>query len=145
MENLDVEQTCKILNRIMEYELAGVVRYTHYSLMVTGPYRIPIVQFMKEQAAESLLHAQQAGELLTGLLGHPSQNIADIKETHKHSIRDILEESLDHEMFALNLYKELLTSVEDCSIYLEEYARTMIGQEEQHTMELRKMLRDYSA
>ena len=145
MENLDVEQTCKILNRIMEYELAGVVRYTHYSLMVTGPYRIPIVQFMKEQAAESLLHAQQAGELLTGLLGHPSQNIADIKETHKHSIRDILEESLDHEMFALTLYKELLTAVADCSIYLEEYARTMIGQEEQHTMELRKMLRDYSA
>ena len=73
MHDLNVDETCSILNQIMEYELAGVVRYTHYSLMVTGPYRIPIVQFMKEQAQESLDHAQQAGELITGLNGHPNQ------------------------------------------------------------------------
>ena len=126
-------------------ELAGVVRYTHYSLMVTGPYRIPIVDFMKAQASESLVHAQQAGELLTGLEGHPSQQIAEIQETHKHAIRDILEESLEHELFALGLYKSLLETVENSSVYLEEYARTMIGQEEAHTIELRKMLRDYSS
>ena len=131
MEDLDVGLTCKILNRIMEYELAGVVRYTHYSLMVTGPYRIPIVQFMKEQAAESLMHAQQAGELLTGLLGHPSQQIAEIKETHKHSIRDILEESLDHELYALSLYKRLLEAVEEevakDHTYDAEYDTTITG------------------
>ena len=144
MEDLDLARTCEILNKIMEYELAGVVRYTHYSLMVTGPYRIPIVDFMKAQASESLVHAQQASELLTGLEGHPSQQIAEIKETHKHAIRDILEESLEHEVFALGLYKELLQVVENRSVYLEEYSRTMIGQEEAHTIELRKMLRDYS-
>ena len=144
MDDLNLKATCEILNKIMEYELAGVVRYTHYSLMVTGPYRIPIVDFMKEQAAESLLHAQQAGELLTGLEGHPSQSIAEINETHKHSIKDILEESLEHELVALGLYKDLLGVVENRSVYLEEYARTMIGQEEAHSIELRKMLRDYS-
>lgn len=144
MQDLDVQKTCEILNRIMEYELAGVVRYTHYSLMVTGPYRIPIVEFMQAQATESLTHAQQAGELLTGLEGHPSQQIAQINETHQHTIRDILEESLEHETVALNLYKDLLETVQDASVYLEEYARTMIGQEEVHSMELRKMLRDYS-
>ena len=144
MHDLDVEKTCTILNQIMEYELAGVVRYTHYSLMVTGPYRIPIVQFMKEQAAESLVHAQQAGELLTGLDGHPSQKIAKILETNNHSIKDILEESLDHEMHALGLYKKLLNEVEGSSIYLEEYARGLIGQEEQHQLELKKMLKDFS-
>lgn len=144
MLDLDIQKTCEILNQIMEYELAGVVRYTHYSLMVTGPYRIPIVQFMKEQAAESLVHAQQAGELITGLNGHPNQSIAAIDETHQHSVKDLLQESLEHELRALNLYKELLGIVSDASVYLEEYARTMIGQEELHTMELRKMLRDYS-
>jgi bacterioferritin len=144
MDDLNLQNTCEILNKIMEYELAGVVRYTHYSLMVTGPYRIPIVDFMKAQATESLQHAQQAGELLTGLEGHPSQRIAEINETHKHTIRDILEESLEHEIVALGLYKKLLGMVTDRSIYLEEYARTMIGQEEAHTIELRKMLRDYS-
>ena len=145
MQDLNEQSTCEILNSIMEYELAGVVRYTHYSLMVTGPYRIPIVQFLKDQATESLLHAQSAGELLTGLDGHPSQRIAHIEETNKHSIKDILQESLEHEQQALSLYKELLDIVDGASIYLEEYARTMIGQEEQHVLELRKMLRDYSS
>ena len=144
MKDSDLKLTCEILNRIMEYELAGVVRYTHYSLMVTGPYRIPIVDFMKQQANESLVHAQQAGELLTGLLGHPSQQIATIEESNDHGIHSILQESLEHETTALNLYRQLLSSVEGKSVYLEEYARGMISQEEEHTMELKKMLRDYS-
>ena len=143
MEELNLEQTCQILNRIMEYELAGVVRYTHYALMVTGPYRQPIVDFMQAQANESLVHAQQAGELLTGLGGHPSQGIATIEETNQHDIYSLLTESLSHERAALSIYRELLREVSEKSIYLEEYARQMIGQEELHTLELTKMLRDY--
>lgn len=143
MEELDVKKTCKILKRIMEYELAGVVRYTHYALMITGPNRIPIVDFMKSQAQESLDHAQQAGEILTGLEGHPSLGIADIEETNQHDVKPILLESLEHEQNAVRLYKDLLEAVNGSSVYLEEYARSMIGAEELHTMELRKMLRDY--
>jgi len=144
MQELNIEKTCEILNRVLEYELAGVVRYTHYALMVTGPHRLPIVQFMNGQAAESLVHAQQAGEIITGLDGHPNQGIAEIEETHKHDIHTLLTESLTHEMLALNLYKELLEEVSEASVYLEEYARQMIGQEELHTLELRKMLRDFN-
>lgn len=143
MRDLDVDATVRILNQIMEYELAGVVRYTHYALMVTGPYRQPIVTFLKEQAAESLMHAEQAGELITGLEGHPSLEIATIEESHKHDLRAILEESLGHEQTALDLYKELLDIVKDASIHLEEYTRGQIGAEEQHVIELKKMLRDY--
>ena len=141
---MNTQKVNDLLNEIMEYELAGVVRYTHSLIMVTGPYRIPIVEFLKNQANESLVHAQQAGEILTGLEGHPSQKIANIEETNQHSIHDILEESLEHEIHALSLYVKLLDAVEGASVYLEEYARTMIGQEEQHVIELRKMLRDYS-
>ena len=146
MENnqLNSLKVTDILNKIMEYELAGVVRYTHYSLMIAGPHRLPIVEFLKEQANESLLHAQQAGELLTGIDGHPSQKIAEIVETNNHSINDILQESLAHELNALSLYKELLNEVEGSSVYLEEYARGLIGQEEQHQLELKKMLKDFS-
>lgn len=144
MEELNESIVCDILNQIMEYELAGVVRYTHSSLMVSGPNRIPIVEFLQAQANESLTHAQQAGELLTGLDGHPSQKISKIVESNQHSIEDILKESLEHEEHALGLYKKLLENVENASIYLEEYARTMIGQEEQHSLELKKMLKDYS-
>ena len=142
--NINTKEVISLLNEIMEYELAGVVRYPHYSLMVTGPHRLPIVDFLKEQASESLVHAQQAGEVLTGLDGHPSQKIAVIEETHNHSIRDILEESLEHELQALNLYRQLLKKVEGSSVYLEEYTRGLIGQEEQHQLELKKMLKDFS-
>jgi len=145
VKDLDTKKTCDLLSRIMEFELAGVVRYTHYSLMVFGPNRIPIVAFMKAQASESLLHAQQAGEILTGLGGHPSVRIASIKESNKHTVKDILEESLSHEKEALDLYKTLLETVEDRSIYLEEFARTQIGAEELHGLELRKMLKDICA
>ncbi|WP_435182866.1 ferritin-like domain-containing protein [Cylindrospermopsis raciborskii G7] len=144
MRELDHPKTIDILNTIMEFELAGVVRYTHYSLMVTGPNRLPIVAFFKAQASESLLHAQQVGEILTGLDGHPTLRIAQMEETFKHSVKDILQESLIHEGKALDMYKSLLKNVTDASIYLEEFARNMIGQEEMHNLELKKMLRDFS-
>lgn len=143
MKDLDREKTIEILNQIMEFELAGIVLYTHYSLMVTGPNRIPIVQFFQEQATESLNHAQQVGEILTGLEGHPSLKIAPIEESNKHNLKTILTESLSHEQKALELYKQLLNTVQDASVYLEEFARSMIGQEELHNIEIKKMLRDF--
>jgi bacterioferritin len=143
MKDLDQDKAIELLRSLMEFELAGVVRYTHYALMVTGPNRIPIVDFFKAQATESLLHAQQVGEILTGLEGHPSLQIAPMEETYKHSVKNILEESLAHEKKALELYKKLLDIVEDASVYLEEFARTMIGTEELHNIEIKKMLRDF--
>ena len=123
---------------------AGVVRYAHSSLMISGPFRIPIVQFLQEQANESLTHALQAGEFITGFDGHPSQKISQIKENHNHSIQQILQESLEHEQHAIALYKKLLEEVADASVMLEEYARGQIGQEEQHALEIKKMLRDFA-
>ena len=133
-----------VLNEILKAELSGVVRYTHYSLVITGPNRLPLVDFMKAQAAESLIHAQQAGEILTGLGGHPDQGIAPIEESHDHAIDVILRESIGHERRSLDLYRQLLGLTESSSIYLEEYARGQIGQEELHMIEMNKLLRDYS-
>ena len=141
---IDVERVAPILNEIMLAELAGVIRYTHYSLVITGPNRLPLVDFMNAQAEESLLHARQAGEILTGLGGHPDQGIGAIEESHDHSIETILKESIAHERRALGLYRDLLAVAEDNSIYLEEYARSQIGAEELHVIELNKLLRDYS-
>ena len=142
--HIDTDAVNPVLNEIMKAELAGVVRYTHYALVITGPNRLPLVDFMKAQAAESLDHAQQAGEILTGLGGHPDQGIAPIEESHDHSIDRILNESIAHERRALDLYRQLLSLTENRSIYLEEYARCQIGQEELHVIEMNKLLRDYS-
>ena len=143
MKELKRNSVNEILNDIIECEMAGVVRYAHSSLMITGPYRRPIVEFLQEQANESLQHALQAGELITGFGGHPSQKIAYIKETHNHSILKILQESLEHEEHAVTIYKKLLDEVSDKSVMLEEYAREKIGMEEQHALEIEKMLRDF--
>jgi len=126
-DDLNLKEVCTTLNEIMEYELAGVVRYTHSALMVVGPHRMPIVSFLQEQANESLQHAQQAGELLTGLDGHPSQKIAKIVETNNHSIKDILEESLEHELHALGLYKKLLTMLNNNEIESFKYSAYNTG------------------
>ncbi len=137
----DKDAAIRILNRVLELELAGVVRYTHYALMVYGYNRIPIVGWLNAQADESLLHARQAGELITSLGGHPSLGIGPLLETHRHDIGDILRESLAHEGEALKAYYELLDCTRDRDVRLEEYARTQIAEEQTHLDEVDKMLR----
>jgi bacterioferritin len=129
------------LNTILENELAGVVRYTHYALMIYGHNRIPIVKWLRDQSTESLTHANIAGEHITTLGGHPSLKISSLLETHQHSINDILKESLAHEKAQLKNYHGLLKLVEGKSVFLEEYAREMICDEEAHISEVEKMLR----
>ncbi len=119
MKELNTDKVIYLLNQIRELEMAGVVRYAHSSLMVTGPYRLPIVQFLQEQANESLAHALQAGELITGFGGHPSQKIAVIEENHDHGVLQILKESLEHEQQAVMMYTKLFTEVADARIMLE--------------------------
>jgi bacterioferritin len=133
--------TIAILNQILERELAGVVRYTHYSFLVFGFGRIPIVSWLREQAAESLLHAQQAGEMVTMLGAYPSLEIAPLLDSHKTDISSILRESKEAEAGALALYRQLLATVEGKSVTLEEFARQMIYAEEIHASEVDKMLR----
>lgn len=138
---MDKQTVLTTLNRIMELELAGVVRYTHYALMVYGYNRIPIVGWLEKNAEEGLAHARAAGELVTWLGGHPSLGIGPLLESHKHDIGDILRESLEHEGEALRAYYELLDLVREQDVRLEEYARDMIAQEIAHQDEVNKMLR----
>jgi len=141
MPELDKNKAVELLNRILEHELAGVVRYTHYSLLVFGYNRIPIVAWLREQAAESLMHAHQAGEMITHLGAYPSLAIGPLLDTHRHDIGAILRESLEAEGQALALYKKLLLAVEGRSVMLEEYARQMVQAEELHAGDVDKMLR----
>jgi bacterioferritin len=141
MGELNKDKAVGLLNRILEQELAGVVRYTHYSLLVFGFNRIPIVEWLREQATESLTHAQQAGEMITHLGAYPSLTIGPLLDTHRTDIGTILRESLASEGQALALYKELLLVVEGKSVMLEEYARQMVQAEELHAGDVDKMLR----
>lgn len=141
MDMIDKDLAIATLNQILELELAGVVRYTHYSLMVYGYNRIPIVSWLKSNAEEGLAHAHKAGELVTLLGGHPSLKIGTLLETANHDIGDILRESLEHEKVVLVSYYHLLKIATGKSVLLEEYAREMITLEELHLDQVNKMLR----
>jgi bacterioferritin len=141
MKQLDTDLAVSVLNRLLEAELAGVVRYTHYSFLVFGFGRIPIVSWLREQADESLVHAQQAGEWITTLGAYPSLTIGPLLDSHQTDIGAMLRESLETEGRALKLYRELLDVVQGASVGLEEYARKMIEAEEMHAAEVDKMLR----
>jgi bacterioferritin len=140
-QSFDQAAAVALLNEILETELAGVVRYTHYALMIFGHSRIPIVSWLRAEATTSLMHANEAGELVTHFGEHPSLKIGGLLETHKHGINDILLEALEAEKAGLGLYKRLLELVRDRSVLLEEYARKMIAEEERHVGEVNKMLR----
>jgi bacterioferritin len=129
------------LNKILEMELAGTIHYTHYSFMVFGYNRIPIVSWLEQQANESMTHARAAGELVTQLGAHPSLAIGPLLETHKHDIGDILRESLSHEKKTLVEYENLLELVIGEDVMLEEYAREHIYLERLHIGQVDKMLR----
>src|ERR1700758_111172 len=111
--SLDKDAAIALLNRILELELAGVVRYTHYALMIYGYNRIPIGNWLNAQANEALAHAREAGDQVTGLGAHPSLAVGPLLETHRHDIGSILREASEHESTALSVYYELLTLVRD--------------------------------
>lgn len=140
-KTIETDKVVTLLNQILEMELAGVVRYTHYSFMIFGPNRIPITSWLRGQATESLTHSQEAGELITHLGEHPSLGIGQLLETHKHDIFSILEESLAHESKQMGLYQQLLDLVKDKSVLLEEFARRMVAEEDMHIGEVKKMMR----
>lgn len=139
---MDKKKVVDLMNKLLEHELAGVVRYTHYAFMVFGHNRIPIVKWLQEQANESLMHANELGELITTFGGHPSLKIGKLLESDKHKINDILKESLEHEKQSVVLYRELHDMAEGKSILLEEFSRKQIYEEEMHIAEVEKMIRE---
>jgi bacterioferritin len=138
---LSRNEAIDLLNRIVELELAGAVRYTQYSLMVFGHARIPITGWMREQAAESLIHATQAGEEVTTLGAQVSLGIGELAGTYHESVDDIMQELLVHERRGIDLYRRLLDLSDGRSVSLEEFARQKIRNEEMHVAEIEKMLR----
>jgi bacterioferritin len=135
----DTKKIIEKLNKILELEISGVVRYLHYALMITGPNRIPIVKWFHDQADEAYIHASTIGEKITSLGGHPSLKVSSVPETKTHQVLDILKESLQFERLAIELYREVLALCGD-DVALEELIREMVRSETEHVEEVIKML-----
>jgi len=141
VREFDIPAAVDKLNRILEMELATVVYYTHYSFMVFGHARIPIQSWFADGATEALAHAQEAGTMITRLEARPSLKIASLPKTHHNTIDEIMTETLAREEVGVELYRDLLKSIEGKSVVLEEYARQKIAEESLHVANIRMMLR----
>ena len=138
--NFDVNRVAQQLDRILQMELAGVVYYTHYSFMIYGHARIPITSWLRENATESLTHANEAGEHIMRLHKRPALGIATLPTTRHNTIDEIITESVQREEAGVELYRELLDMVKDKSVVLEEYAQRMVAAEAIHIREMELML-----
>lgn len=127
------------LDKILEAELSGVVRYLHYSFMIFGPNRIPITKWFRDHATEGMQHAVIIGEKITAFGGHPSLKVKPVPETNNHNVMEILKESLVFEKESLGLYHDLLRSVGE-DVALEETIRELIKEETEHIEEVEKMI-----
>src|SRR6202040_3255256 len=136
----EVGPVAKQLDRILQMELAGVIYYTHYSFMVYGHARIPITSWLRENATESLTHAQEAGEMIMRLHKRPALGIAALPTTRHNTIDEIVTESVQREEAGVQLYRELLHLVKDKAVVREEYATRMIAAEAVHIREMDLML-----
>lgn len=136
------KKAIEVLSKIFQAEMAGIVRYMHYSFMIMGHNRIPIQKWFRDQAAESMAHSVLVGEKITSLGGHPPVLTARIEETNIHKVDQILQESLHFEEETLRLYKELVgVATESGDIALEELARELVRAETEHCEEVHKMIK----
>ena len=136
----DVDAVVSLLNRILQMELAAVIYYTHYSFMIYGHARIPITAWLRENATESLTHAQEAGEMIMRLHKRPALGIAPLPTTRHNTIDEIITESVQREEAGVQLYRDLLALVKEKSVVLEEYAQRMVAAEAVHIREMELML-----
>ncbi len=144
-EDKVIKEAIEILNKLFEHELAGAVRYTQYSMMIFGHARKPIQGSLQTWGDESMLHARQVGELITAFGGQVSLGIGKLLDRQYGSIDEMLEQMMLQEVEGIELYHQLMKLTENYdkpgSVMLEEFARTMILEEEQHLSEIEKMLR----
>jgi bacterioferritin len=137
---IDSKAVVAQLNKLLEMELSGVTRYLHYSFMVFGANRIPIVAWFRDQVNEGVAHSVLVGEKITAYNGEPSVAVRPVPTTRHQSLRAMLEESSVFERESLAEYVNLLGMAED-DIALEEFARAQILAETTHLEEVDKMLR----
>lgn len=129
------------LNKDLEKEMAGIVRYLHHSFIVFGPHRGPLVQMFRNQAQEAVNHAIQLGEKITALGGHPTVKVEQVFEPGYQTIEDMLAEDLEAEKKQLELYTKQLRDLGDDNLPLKLMLEQIIVSEQNHVEEIEKYLR----
>jgi len=139
------EKLIKALNKDLEREMAGIVRYLHHSFIVFGPNRAPLIQMFRAQATESMAHAIQLGEKITALGGHPTVRVDQVFEPGDQSVEEMLAEDLKAEKVQLELYTGQLKEFGEENLPMKLMLEQIIIAEQTHVEDIEKYLRTSNA
>jgi bacterioferritin len=122
-------------------EIETAIRNLHFSFLIFGPSRKPVVEFFRDEVEESIRHATMLGEKITALGGLPAIRVRAVHEPQGHTLEAILKESIRHEEEAVATYTKLLELVKE-DAPLRVLFENQVLEEQEHVEELRKYLRE---
>jgi len=135
-----------LLNQALELEHAARIQYLAHAELIKGVNAEPIIERLKEIAADEAKHEDKFRNLIGNYLnGEPSMGIA---KTHKaKKTKEILTTNLTGEKEAIDFYKTIYKKVIEHQdklqyIYetLEHDVRHVIVEEQEHVVELSTLL-----
>jgi bacterioferritin len=130
------------LQKALDAEMAGVALYTHLSFRIFGPQWEAIVALLRAQATESLTHALAVGDRMTMLGAVPGVSVAGRLSHEPTTLDEVLRTSLVHERGAVECYRAVMQAAAAAGdVPLEDWARTMVPTETDHSSGLERMLR----
>ena len=120
---LDNDATVEVLNRIMHFELNGVMQHFHH-------------RWMSRWLRSSRPRAIAFGQHIAALTGRPSVGVDELMDEALASAEEMLDAARGYEQRRVQEYRKLLELVEGRNESLEAFARAQIAAEEHHFAEL---------
>jgi bacterioferritin (cytochrome b1) len=120
---LDTDATVEVLNRILHFELIGVMQHYHHT-------------WMSRCLETSRPRAIEAGQHIASLIGGPSVSVDNLMNEALATAGEMLDAVRSHEEQRVEEYRKLLELVAGHSEGLEAFARAQIAAEECDTAEL---------
>lgn len=135
---MDKAQVIDKLNEIVKWEYAGLVQYTQFSFVVTGPLREVYHEFFRENGEEALKHAHRVGDKVVALGGVTTVERGEVRQSL--DLNEMLEHSLEMELRHVRLYTEALDLLGPRDVALRNLLEEICEEEQAGADHLEKIL-----
>jgi len=108
------------MNEALAYELRAINMYAHYAANIKGIHRIQLGQHFDKEVDESMLHSKIVRSAIVKLGGICVTERSSSKIVHTENYKEMLQHSLETEMTASKIYRELLEIIkqlDDTELY----------------------------
>lgn len=107
------EQVIEELNGALGWELRATALYAHYATYLKGLESLQLEEHFKEEAAESVVHAEGVRNIIADLGGEAITTRDATPIVHTEDTQTMLEEALKTEQTAAETYQKILPMVKE--------------------------------